>query len=148
MFFRAQPQTAVILSSSADRWRIAVGRYPPTYAHSSPGLAKAKKRPHKHAEAAGKHSWGCIQSREGGAPLPAPHVCKEHMLNKRSPLAEKQVTLRLDERCNRPDLELEDENDQSDWLLHLPARSTENTGWLQEQNQNNTVVRSENTSSA
>lgn len=127
MFFRAQPQTAVILSSSTGRWRIAVGRYPPTYAHSSPGLAKAKKHPHKHAEAAGKHSWGCIQSQEGGAPLPARHICKEHMLNKRSPIAENQVTIRLNEQCNHLDLKAEDENDQSDWLLHLSLSLTENT---------------------
>lgn len=127
MFFRAQPQTAVVLSSSTDRWRIAVGRYPPTYAHSSPGLAKAKKHPHKHAEAAGKYSWGCIQSQEGGGPLPTRHICKEHMLNKCSPIAENQVTLRLNKRHDRPDLESKDENDQSDWLLHLSSSLTENT---------------------
>lgn len=56
--FRAQPQTTVILTSSTDRWRIAVGWYPPTYAHPSPGLTKAKKHPHKHAEAAGKKQLG------------------------------------------------------------------------------------------
>lgn len=49
------------------------------------------------------------------------------MLNKRSPIAENQVTLRSNERCNRPDLESEDGNDQFDWLLHLSLNLTEYT---------------------
>lgn len=60
MVFRAQLQTTVILTSSMDRWRRAAGRNPPTYAHSSPGLTKAKKHPHTNMQRLQGNTAGAV----------------------------------------------------------------------------------------
>lgn len=46
-------------------------------AHPSPGLTKAKKHPHKHAEAAGKKTAGAAESDERRSEFPIPENYKE-----------------------------------------------------------------------